>query len=507
MARAFSAIAEELVYRVFTTMVPTGSKGWDAVKEFSEGLRAYRRTLTTDMNKQINLREAENHFFTALSHDKYFAQCSHNLGVVYQKRDKKNEAKACFERAITDNPTNANAAYALSLIHQLAGQFEPALEFAERAIAHAPRDMRAWNMKGVVWRRLQPEPESTAAWRSSLKFREKAAALAWRDLCRAAWRGQPLDVRRKAIVMPFQNLAVARFYLNNFKRGFRILRQAIWQRQEASLYFELGKGLRFRKHGARSRAGLSRALKAYRDAVHFAPTGTDHARYCAYIAETSALIATFKVERMLVKFERFLPEYIRRRIGTARRTALQACETALASPSITDEETRSRLSEACQILHEFDRCRVIERIGKALDAIKAVPSETNAQQLERISQTVRNGARRLPPEVEAIIAWTQAVFDITLGDLLIRDQQTPLTYRQSDDLLRKGVSRLEKHFPAEDKLVFANERLAETLRCSSNSSMRLRSPSQNCGGASNSTRSTLRPLNSSVASRGTGAPP
>ena len=93
-ASALREMAEELVYRVFTTNVPTGSKEWEAVEWFSEGLRAYRRTLTTDMDSKINLREAERHFFDALRLDKTFARCSYNLGIVYRDREKPVNARA-----------------------------------------------------------------------------------------------------------------------------------------------------------------------------------------------------------------------------------------------------------------------------------------------------------------------------------------------------------------------------------------------------------------------------
>ena len=97
--------------------MPTGSKKWEAVKWFSEGLRAYRRTLTTDMDKKIYLREAERHFFEALRLDKTFARCSYNLGIVYRDREKPIKARAAFERAIEDNTVHPDAAYALSVIH------------------------------------------------------------------------------------------------------------------------------------------------------------------------------------------------------------------------------------------------------------------------------------------------------------------------------------------------------------------------------------------------------
>ena len=135
-----------------------------------------------------------------------------------------------------DNPAHADAAYALSLIHMEANRLQLALEFADRAIAHAPSDVLAWTLRGYIWRQLQLEQmgaaahtkqaeqrreqteqkskterteeskqaeeinkaklKNAAAWRASLKYHETAAALAWRDLCCAAWRARPLDAPR-----------------------------------------------------------------------------------------------------------------------------------------------------------------------------------------------------------------------------------------------------------------------------------------------------------------------
>jgi hypothetical protein len=141
---------EELLYRIFASMSSTGSKDWQAVKEFSVGLRAYRLALSSDMNKALNLREAERHFFAARSLDKRFAQCSYNLGIVYRDRGNFEAATGAFRQALEDDPGQVEAAYALSVIHQQARRYPLALELAERCIAHAPGHAQAWNMKGYV---------------------------------------------------------------------------------------------------------------------------------------------------------------------------------------------------------------------------------------------------------------------------------------------------------------------------------------------------------------------
>jgi hypothetical protein len=134
-------------------------------------------------------------------------------------------------------------------------------------------DARAWDLKGRICRLLHPDPESPCAWQSSLKFREKAAALAWRDLCRAAWRVKERDTQhsvleaqrsalepwRRALVIPFENLGMAHLKAGYLNSGILILRQAISQQPDEDLYLQLGEGLLKKKltRGRRSLIGIS----------------------------------------------------------------------------------------------------------------------------------------------------------------------------------------------------------------------------------------------------------
>ena len=514
-AGALREMAGELVYRVFTTNVPTGSKKWEAVKWFSEGLRAYRRTLTTDMDKKIYLREAERHFFEALRLDKTFARCSYNLGIVYRDREKPIKARAAFERAIEDNPVHPDAAYALSVIHAEAEQWRLALEFANRAIAHAPRDIRAWTIKGVVWQLLQMEQMGAAAqtkqveqskqaeqteqkakteqteeskqaeqtnrvklkneasWRSSLKYRETAAALAWRDLCHAAWRARPLDAPRQSMAISFYHLARAHLELNNPRRSVRILRQAMRQRPQADLYFWLGEALTAPEEV--SRVDLARGLTAYQAAVQFAGTKHGRAYLHVFVAATSALLEVREAEQSLrsILFELFIPGRQSGRAMTARHTALQACDKALASPSILNspkmfafpsgKDLLPKLQTVCRKLQDAHRCRVVEHIVETVDTLEQKPGETDAKKLGRIMQARKSPLRMSEaPAMVPIIAWRRARIYIEIWSLL-QDQQDgphPARIRKPERLLRWAVSRLETHYPAEDLLGRAYESLA-----------------------------------------------
>jgi tetratricopeptide (TPR) repeat protein len=290
---------DELVYRVFAAIGPTGSRDWRAVQRYTEGLRSYGETLTSDMECDRKLWEAANKFLVARGFDKTFARCSYNLGAVYIGLEKWDAAQAMFERALTEDSTSADAAYALALHHlqkaeTTANRLERvrALEYTEQAITIDRTDARPWDVKGRICRQLHPDPESTLAWRSSLKFHEKAAALAWRDLCRAAWqvkerdaqhRGvleaqrSALDPWRKALVIPFRNLGVANLKAGYVNSAISILRQAISQQPDEDLYFQLSKGL-FEKKDFR------KASVAYLHAVNTAKSPQDRARYQAHIA-------------------------------------------------------------------------------------------------------------------------------------------------------------------------------------------------------------------------------
>ncbi|MGX1050850.1 tetratricopeptide (TPR) repeat protein [Bradyrhizobium japonicum] len=506
-ANVLHEMAEELVYRVSITKAPVGSREWKAVKQFSEGLRAYQRTETTDLDKIRNLREAENHFFEAISLDRTFARCSYNLGTVYRERKKLEKARAAFERAINENPAHADAAYALSLIHMYEPRLQLALEFADRAIVHSPSDVSAWTLRGYIWRQLQsahteqagqnrqqPEQKAKAeeteqskpaeeinkaklknagAWRANLKYHETAAALAWRDLCCAAARMRPLDAPQELVAISFFHLAGAHLELNNRRRGVRILHQAIRQRPTAELYFQLGKELTAPEEV--SRANLGRGLTAYQAAVQFARTNHGRAYLHVFVAETSALLEVREVKQSLrnILFELFIPGRQSERATTARHTALQACDNALASPSIfaspsmfdlpSGKDMLPKLQTVCRKLQDVHRCRVIEHIMETFDTFEPKRGESDPQRLERIVQATKNTLRMSDaPAMVPIIAWKRARFCIEIWELLQKqqDRSDPERIRKPERLLRWAVLRLERHYPAEDCLGSAYERLA-----------------------------------------------
>ena len=442
-ADALTDAKEELLYRIFASMSSTGSKEWRAVKEFSAGLRAYRLTLSSDMNRALNLREAEKRFFAARSLDKRFAQCSYNLGIVYRERGKNDEAAiAAFLQALGDDPSQVEAAYALSVISQQTSRLPMALEMADRGIAHAPAHAQAWNMKGYVSHLIHSNEEG--AWGSSLRSRNNAVAFAWKDLCRAEWRGSTaaLDTGSVDLVKPFINLAVAYGYLGQQGRAARILRQAIRRRATAGLHFERGKLL----------ASLGRSRKAvreYRRALSLAATMTERARYYSCIVEARARN----------------PRQATDLVGDS----IDPYVAALASPSDTDAETRQRLMDACQAPDQTERRNVISTVNRTLESIQKREGESDLERLGRLRAEGRVKVSTQPrgAEIGAIASWSSAIFAIQIAELVVSTSPTSKSLRQSEYLLRYGVTRLERYFPAEKWLGYALERLAESLRLQS----------------------------------------
>jgi len=157
-------------------------------------------------------------------------------------------------------------------------------------------------------------------------------------------------------------LAEAHLELNDRRRGVWILRQAIRQRPTAELYFQLGKGLMAPEEV--SRADLVRGLTAYQAAVQFARTRHDQACLHVFVAETSALLEVREAEQNLrnILVELFIPGRQSVRAMTARHTALQACDKALASPSMfalpSGKDLLSKLQTVCRKLQDVHRCRV-----------------------------------------------------------------------------------------------------------------------------------------------------
>lgn len=276
------ALAEQLAYRIITSLGNLGSPRWEAVRCFTNGLRAYRTTQVTRGDIAPELRRAEREFINALSLDRTFSQCHYNLGVVYQGMRVHESAEASYRQILEENPDWSEAYYALATVYFDAGEREKAGIFARKMIEIRPDDARAWNHNGIA-RYAHQDAEARGrgdleqdfrgpAWDEIVRSFEIAAALAWRGLCAAALRqpSRPLAKEKQLAVRCATNLGIVRGFARD-REGLRtILEQAFrlaprdarahlirgealfdeeqWQASRAELFQVFGDGLDLNDH-------------------------------------------------------------------------------------------------------------------------------------------------------------------------------------------------------------------------------------------------------------------
>ncbi|MEA2560555.1 MAG: hypothetical protein QOH06_2059 [Acidobacteriota bacterium] len=231
-------LAEQLAYRIITSLGNVGSPRWEAVRCFTHGLRAYRTTQMTKGDAAPELRQAEREFINALSVDRTFSQCHYNLGVVYQAMKAYDSAEAAYRHILEQNPNWSEAYYALATVYFDSGQEEKAGIFARKMIEVRPDDARAWNLNGTARyayghadARRQGhlhQPYAGKSWQEIVLSFEIAAAVAWRDLCSAALRSSSsaLAWERQLAVKCATNLGIVRSLERDAEGAENILEQA-----------------------------------------------------------------------------------------------------------------------------------------------------------------------------------------------------------------------------------------------------------------------------------------
>ncbi len=243
---AVPTLTRQLAYRIVTDLVNLGSRRWRAVRQYTDGLRAYRDTRST--RREDKLLQAERAFVRALSHDDQFGQCHHNLGIVYRDVGKLEAARTAFQRALQANPSSFEAAYALAKDHFDHGRFGDALHWCNAAIRIDAYDARAWKLKGWTMRRKEESrhgaslPIATGKWPAIVQTRDIAAALAWRTLCRRAaepdWDGQKNWITAAATL----NSGIGHCLAGERLRAWRRFRQMVrLARDQPVLRFEASK--------------------------------------------------------------------------------------------------------------------------------------------------------------------------------------------------------------------------------------------------------------------------
>jgi tetratricopeptide (TPR) repeat protein len=263
-------MVRQMAYRVAATQASLGSPRWEAVRSFTDGLRAYRKVRLTEFDRDFELRVAERCFREALQYDKTFNQGHYNLGVVYSRLREYDAALAAFRQAIAAEPSSFSAHLAVAMAYfdraedlfyreafsdAVEEDFLQARVFAGRAIALAPSEPRPWNVYGAAtlcwaWKGMAPPDGPAGAWRQeeqqAIEALRVASALAWRRLCRCELSGSRpvIDEAKFVTGICLENLAEAYFEGSRVEESLSVLREALrLAPRKPSLHLALGKAL------------------------------------------------------------------------------------------------------------------------------------------------------------------------------------------------------------------------------------------------------------------------
>lgn len=227
-------LVELLACRIFTSLVPSGSPRWQAVRHFTAGLRAYRKTQRTSRRKPFQLHEAEREFLLALGEDNQFARCHCNLGVVYNQMGLKDAEEAALRQALAQDPAAVDAYLGLASLRFHQGQPQSAGRHSVNGLRIDPWHPRLWNLRGLSRLRcptpeLEWKPGDDPAWKECLPFLGIATALAWRQMVREAGSGRPalVDKARRVATICLGNLAPATASAGHLGNARRLFRQAL----------------------------------------------------------------------------------------------------------------------------------------------------------------------------------------------------------------------------------------------------------------------------------------
>jgi tetratricopeptide (TPR) repeat protein len=244
-------LIELLAYRIFTSLVPSGSPRWQAVRHFTEGLRAYRSTQRSPRRKSLLLHEAEREFLLALGEDTQFARCHCNLGVIYNQMGLQEAEEAALRQALAQDSTTVDAYLGLAALRLDQGEHQSAGRHSDNGLRIDPWHPRLWNLRAISllrcptrapeWRR-RDDP----AWRECLPYLNIATALAWRQMVRHAGSGRSAQVAkaRRVTVICLGNLALATASAGKLKAARSLFRQALRLGDDPWwLAFELGRAL------------------------------------------------------------------------------------------------------------------------------------------------------------------------------------------------------------------------------------------------------------------------
>jgi hypothetical protein len=109
--RLSADLARELAIRIFADLAFANPVRWTAMVSLIDGLQAYRRTMRTTKEAQLNLLAAERHFLDTITEDNRFDLAHYNAAL-----NRPSAARSAFARSIELNPQRFDSQYALARV-------------------------------------------------------------------------------------------------------------------------------------------------------------------------------------------------------------------------------------------------------------------------------------------------------------------------------------------------------------------------------------------------------
>ncbi|HLP48989.1 MAG TPA: tetratricopeptide repeat protein [Candidatus Kapabacteria bacterium] len=259
-----------LVCRIFTDISRGATPRWQAMKYYTDGLRLYRETLRTEENRIQNLIDAKNAFGNAIRNDSQFVQCFYNFGIIYEKLDSYDAARAAFRKALEVEAENHHCYYRLAYLYYQEKNYFEADWFCRQALKICPTNPEYWNFAAVInyakWFadevKMDDYCEPLNIPNENIQYRNVAVVLAWKALCKTIIKGEKTEKKKYIAWLCIRNLAV----ITGEKKWYRsrfLFRQALFLEQENNdIYFQLGRYY-YRKWEGKKEKELEKSYEAF----------------------------------------------------------------------------------------------------------------------------------------------------------------------------------------------------------------------------------------------------
>lgn len=154
-----------------------------ANEEYDAALASFRKSVSADkrhyggwyglgrtLERQGKLEEAERHYRIAAKINPSNATLMVCIGVIYEKLHKKDNALACFSRALELAPMSALARFKKARVLMNLRDYEQALVELKRLKDVAPDEANVWFLLGKCWKGLGEKGEALRAFTTALNL-------------------------------------------------------------------------------------------------------------------------------------------------------------------------------------------------------------------------------------------------------------------------------------------------------------------------------------------------